>query len=120
MEAEARFHAMGSDAHVIVVADADPAGLLDRAQRRIEQLEQRWSRFLPDSEVSRLSRNAGAPVLVSADTVLLVRRSIEAWHLTGGSFDPTVLGGVSVRVDDEVVDGTVLRRLAEAKRQLRR
>ena len=34
--------------------------------------------------------------------------------------DPTVLGGVSVRVDDEVVDGTVLRRLAEAKRQLRR
>jgi F-type H+-transporting ATPase subunit delta len=34
--------------------------------------------------------------------------------------DPRVLGGVSVRVDDEVVDGTVLRRLAEAKRQLRR
>ncbi len=34
--------------------------------------------------------------------------------------DPTVLGGVSVRVGDEVVDGTVLRRLAEAKRQLRR
>jgi F-type H+-transporting ATPase subunit delta len=34
--------------------------------------------------------------------------------------DPSVLGGVSVRVDDEVVDGTVLRRLAEAKRQLRR
>ncbi len=34
--------------------------------------------------------------------------------------DPTVLGGVSVRVGDEVIDGTVLRRLAEAKRQLRR
>lgn len=34
--------------------------------------------------------------------------------------DPTVLGGVSVRVGDEVVDGTVLRRLAEARRQLRR
>jgi F-type H+-transporting ATPase subunit delta len=34
--------------------------------------------------------------------------------------DPTILGGVSVRVGDEIVDGTVLRRLAEAKRQLRR
>ena len=34
--------------------------------------------------------------------------------------DPTVLGGVSVRVGDEIVDGTVIRRLAEARRQLRR
>jgi F-type H+-transporting ATPase subunit delta len=34
--------------------------------------------------------------------------------------DPSVLGGVSVRVGGEIVDGTVLRRLAEARRQLRR
>jgi F-type H+-transporting ATPase subunit delta len=34
--------------------------------------------------------------------------------------DPAVLGGVSVRVGGELVDGTVLRRLAEARRQLRR
>ncbi len=34
--------------------------------------------------------------------------------------DPSVIGGVSVRVGDEIVDGTVLRRLAEARRQLRR
>lgn len=34
--------------------------------------------------------------------------------------DPSVLGGVSVRVGGEIVDGTILRRLAEARRQLRR
>ncbi len=34
--------------------------------------------------------------------------------------DPSVLGGVAVRVGGELVDGTVLRRLAEARRQLRR
>ena len=34
--------------------------------------------------------------------------------------DPSVLGGVSVRVGGELVDGTVVRRLAAARRQLRR
>jgi thiamine biosynthesis lipoprotein ApbE len=37
---------------------------------------------------------AGEPVTVSAETVLLVERAIEAWRLTGGGFDPTVLGAV--------------------------
>jgi F-type H+-transporting ATPase subunit delta len=32
--------------------------------------------------------------------------------------DPTLLGGVVVRVGDEVVDGSILRRLADARRQL--
>ncbi|WP_418959157.1 F0F1 ATP synthase subunit delta [Streptomyces tritici] len=32
--------------------------------------------------------------------------------------DPTVLGGISVRVGDEVIDGTIAERLAEATRRL--
>jgi thiamine biosynthesis lipoprotein len=83
---------MGSDVHLILVG-GEPA-LLDRAEARIEQLESRWSRFRPDSEVSILTRRAGHLVPVSADTVLLVERAVEAWRLTGGSFDPTVLGAV--------------------------
>lgn len=92
MAAEARFHAMGSDAHVMIVGGG--AGLMELARRRIEQLEQRWSRFRPDSEVNRLTATAGTAVEVSAETVLLVRRAVDAWRLTGGSFDPTVLGAV--------------------------
>ena len=32
--------------------------------------------------------------------------------------DPTVLGGVRVLVGDEIIDGTVTRRLAQARQRL--
>ena len=90
MAADRRFRAMGSDAHLVVVGGTDD--LADRAQARIDQLEDRWSRFRPDSEISRLNRRAGTPVVVSPDTVGLVERATEAWRFSGGAFDPTVLG----------------------------
>ncbi len=104
---ERRFRAMGSDAHLIVVGGADH--VLDEAERRIEQLEQRWSRFIETSEICELNRRAGDAVTVSAETALLVERAIEAWRLTGGGFDPTVLGavmraGYDVSFDDMPAD----------------
>ncbi len=81
---------MGSDGHLVVVGGAPH--LVDLALDRIEQLESRWSRFRPDSEVSRLNDRAGQPVRVSSDTVELVERATAAWRLSGGAFDPTVLG----------------------------
>jgi FAD:protein FMN transferase len=83
---------MGSDAHLVVVGGGED--LLDDAQHRIEELERRWSRFIDSSEVCELNRRAGEDVMVSVETALLVERSIEAWRLTGGGFDPTVLGAV--------------------------
>ena len=90
--AERRFRAMGSDAHLIVVDATDD--VLDAAERRVEQLEQRWSRFIDSSEMCELNRRAGEMVTVSPETALLVERAIEAWRLTGGGFDPTVLGAM--------------------------
>jgi FAD:protein FMN transferase len=90
---ERRFRAMGSDAHLIIVGD-EAAGHANIAMRRIAQLEQRWSRFIDSSEICELNRRAGHDVTVSADTVLLVERAVEAWRLTGGGFDPTLLGAV--------------------------
>jgi len=81
---------MGSQVEVVA---AGPPGLLDRARRRIEELESRWSRFLPSSDVSRLNRS-GEWVEVTADTLVLIERSIDAWRLTGGAFDPTVLSSL--------------------------
>jgi thiamine biosynthesis lipoprotein len=87
---EKRFRAMGSDCHLVIVGGAPDA--LDAGRARVDQLEQRWSRFLPGSEISRLNALAGHAVAVSADTVALVERAVEAWRFTGGTFDPTVLG----------------------------
>ncbi len=90
--AERMFPAMGSTAHVIVVGGHD--GLIDALTERIARLEQLWSRFVDTSDTSRMSADAGAWVTVAPETVLLVERAVEAWRLTGGSFDPTVLGAV--------------------------
>lgn len=89
MRAEDRFPAMGSHAHVIVIGDR---ALLPMARGRIEDLERRWSRFIADSEVSRLNAERGVPRRVSAETVRLVARAVDGWRDTSGRFDPTVLG----------------------------
>lgn len=81
---------MGSTCDVTVVGGS-PVRLFELARRRVEQLERRWSRFIPGSEVCALSRSAGMPVRVSSDTLLLVDHGIAAWRWTSGRFDPTVL-----------------------------
>ena len=84
---------MGTDAHVLVHG-RDVAALADAARDDLDELERRWSRFLPDSEVSVLNRAGAAPVLVSPATSALIARAVEGWRITDGRFDPTVLGDV--------------------------
>lgn len=94
--AELRFRAMGTDCHVLVLADGSGAEeLAGLARTRVDLLEQCWSRFREDSELSHLNASAGGgPRPASADLLLLATRMREAWHLSGGLFDPTVLESV--------------------------
>jgi thiamine biosynthesis lipoprotein len=85
---DAHMRVMATDVHVAVVGGDDRA--LRLAEARLRELEARWSRFLPTSEVSALNRHTGAPVLVSDDTIDLIERSFDAWQRTAGKFDPTV------------------------------
>ncbi|MGZ4690552.1 MAG: FAD:protein FMN transferase [Acidimicrobiia bacterium] len=80
---------MGTTAQVIAVDG--PAGMVDDAVAELEALESRWSRFRPDSEISRLNERPGVPVLVSPTTFELIERAVEGWLLTAGRFDPTLL-----------------------------
>jgi thiamine biosynthesis lipoprotein len=89
MPVETRFRAMGTDVHIVVVGSPH---LLSLARRRMLDLEQRWSRFLADSEISTLNRSGGRLAVVSPETYDIVALALAAWAETDGLFDPTVLG----------------------------
>ena len=80
---------MASAARVVVVDGPDR--LLDVARRRLEDLELTWSRFLADSDISRLNRTPNEWLPVAADTITLVEAMQIAASITEGRFDPTYL-----------------------------
>lgn len=89
---EVHGRAMGSRVQIIGVGDPHRLGpIIDSAFERIFQLEARWSRFRPTSEVSRLNAQPGVDHAVSLDTLELVDRAVEASLRTGGLFNPTML-----------------------------
>ena len=99
--------AMGSMAHIVVVGPDDTSStphapsaptLGDRAVTRLRELEGRWSRFLPGSEVSRLNAAIASgeePPVLSDDTLLLLERAAEGFRVTHGRFDATRLDAVT-------------------------
>lgn len=83
------FRVMGCESHIIVTGGTDL--MLDTAETRLRELESLWSRFIPESDITRANLAAGQPVRVHEDTLAVVLRSIEAWKQTKGLFDITVL-----------------------------
>ncbi|MGI9615119.1 MAG: FAD:protein FMN transferase [Acidimicrobiales bacterium] len=90
---EARGRAMGSSMQLLATGpQASAQRALEQAAAMVADLEARWSRFLPTSEISQLNAApAFTPVAVSAPTIELVARGVEAWRRTAGAFDPTML-----------------------------
>jgi FAD:protein FMN transferase len=89
-----RFHAMGSDAHVLVRSTNAPA-LARWAVREVERLEQSWSRFRRDSDLMVLNRAAGTGWVAVTDLLAFaLGRARAAYELTNGYFDPTVHGAL--------------------------
>ena len=88
---------MGTDCHVVVVAaEATGEDLLTLAVDRVELLEECWSRFRPTSALNQLNARAGqGPVEASPDLLLLVERMKQAWAMSNGLFDPTVLNSMT-------------------------
>ena len=92
---------MASELHVVVVGDGDA----ECAVELLSDLEAHWSRFLHDSDITRLNHAAGLPLRVDPSTVTLVATMVEAWRSTDGAFDPSVLpalieSGYRTSIDD--------------------
>jgi FAD:protein FMN transferase len=91
------FRSMGMD---MVVTGPLPAGARDRrtfsavagsVERLFQEVDARFSRFRPDSELCRVNANAGRWQMVSVPFAELLRRSLDAARSTEGLFDPTIL-----------------------------
>lgn len=93
---------MGTDVLLLAAGVDDDA--LASAEALVATCERRWSRFLPDSELCRLNAAAGRPTLVPPETYDLVAAAIDAWRVTDGGFDPTVLGALVASGYDRTFD----------------
>jgi len=77
---------------------------LNAARRFIEDCEQRFSRFLPESELSRLNRFSGTWVTVSDDLMDLLTQSLDFYDETNGLFDPSILTDLKRAGYDKCMD----------------
>jgi thiamine biosynthesis lipoprotein len=88
------FKAMGTSVELIAAPESDPRAAARAAfatKRVFAREETRFSRFRPESELSRVNAQAGRWVRVSKPFAVLTRRALQAAEETGGRFDPTVL-----------------------------
>jgi thiamine biosynthesis lipoprotein len=78
---------------VLLAADGHDHALagMEAARVFIEDCERRFSRFLPDSELSQLNRAAGRWCSISPDLMALLVQSLKFYQETGGLFDPSIL-----------------------------
>ncbi len=64
---------------------------LEKAFKRVEEIEERFSVNIPTSEISQINKNAGiAPTKVDEEVIYLLRKSTYYSKLSQGAFDPTI------------------------------
>lgn len=80
---------MGTLSNLVLVGGTED--MLDDLVRTAEFLQSLWSRFLPESDVTRLNNAEGSPVTVNPLSAKLVSEMMAARTLTDGEYDPTIL-----------------------------
>lgn len=85
-------HVMGTVGVLDAWGSHAPAALA-AAGAELDRLERLWSRFLGESDVSRLNAAPGEWIGVAPETENLLRDAVRLCGLTGGAFDVTRGGG---------------------------
>lgn len=88
-----RFQAMGSVCRIVCPELKNLVEFFKEALEWVARFEKKYSRFIPDSLVSRINAKAGDRewIEVDGETETLLRLCEEAHFLTRGTFDPTAL-----------------------------
>ncbi len=109
-EAIERFECFGGTCVVLVQGDG-PAGSAHQAaalaREQLLEWHTRFSRFIADSELSRLNRDPRAAVPVSPLMARLARSIADAGDITGGLVDGTLVGQIEQAGYDEDLTGSV-------------
>jgi len=87
-------HALGSEVFLTLVTEKDETAtnrLFDRLLKHITAFEQQFSRFLPDSELTRFNQQAGRRTVVSPSFGRLLKAAKSLAERTGGLYNPFVL-----------------------------
>lgn len=83
------FRALGT-LNTIQLFDDVQSDTLDRAERRVQDLDDRLSVYKPDSEISMLNASAGVKaVVIGKDTMELLRAGKQFSKITDGAFSMT-------------------------------
>jgi thiamine biosynthesis lipoprotein len=83
------WRALGTGVQVLA-SDGDLAAAVDAVRRVLAEVDLAYSRFRPDSELSRVNSAGGRPQLISPLFADAVEVGLRAAQLTEGRVDPTV------------------------------
>ena len=88
-----KFAALGSQVEFYLNFDAktNPEMIFSTLYEQVVQFEQRCSRFLPDSELSKFNQAAGSWQQVSPELLDILKVSRYYGQLTNGYFNPFIL-----------------------------
>jgi thiamine biosynthesis lipoprotein len=95
IEAIERFGCFGGRCAALVTGfgpEGPPREAVARVKRRLLAWHAQFSRFDPDSELSRMNRDSRETVPVGPEMTQFVRAALNAAETTGGLVDPTLVG----------------------------
>ncbi len=88
--------------------DTKDVGLGEKALAEVEQfffqVEARFSRFRPDSELSQLNARSGQAAEVSTDLADLIGLALGAAQMSSGIFDPTIIDRLEAAGYDQSIE----------------
>src|SRR5437899_185006 len=88
--------ALGTSVHVLTTDPGELVAAEMAVDETLREVDQAYSRFRDDSELSRLNAGAGRPVRVSQLLGRAIATALRAARLTDGAVDPTI--GTAIKV----------------------